>query len=128
MRDPSSAGRRILYTKAILKYFPKSLPHTFRANPVSIRRGLLTHTATAPVTTASVQVAHLIDVVMYRGSDTLYGWVFDSLQLLGLKLVAIASGALSVVAESLAPSTTLERMQVRRAADRGTAAAHGDWR
>jgi ATP:ADP antiporter, AAA family len=27
---------------------------------------------------------------IYRGSDALYGWVFDSLQVLGLKLGAIA--------------------------------------
>ena len=33
---------------------------------------------------------NLIDVVIYRGSDALYGWVFDSLQALGLKLGAIA--------------------------------------
>ena len=29
-------------------------------------------------------------MVIYRGSDALYGWVFDSLQALGLKLGAIA--------------------------------------
>ena len=29
---------------------------------------------------------NLIDVVVYRGSDALYGWLFDSLQALGLKL------------------------------------------
>ena len=28
---------------------------------------------------------NLIDVVIYRGSDALYGWVFDSLQAAGLK-------------------------------------------
>ena len=28
---------------------------------------------------------NLIDVVIYRGSDALYGWVFDSLQLRGIK-------------------------------------------
>ena len=33
---------------------------------------------------------NLIDVVVYRGSDALYGWVFDGLQALGLKLGAIA--------------------------------------
>jgi len=31
----------------------------------------------------------LIDVVLYRGFDALYGWVFDSLQALGLKLGTI---------------------------------------
>ena len=33
---------------------------------------------------------NLIDVVIYRGSDALSGWVFDSMQALGLKLGAIA--------------------------------------
>src|SRR5258706_3582229 len=37
---------------------------------------------------------NLIDVVIYRGSDALYGWVYDSLQALGLKLGAIALFAL----------------------------------
>ncbi len=60
---------------------------------MSRRREFLKQT-TAAVTAASVQVAHLIDVVMYRGSDTLSGWVLDSLQALVLKLVAIASGPL----------------------------------
>ena len=41
---------------------------------------------------------NLIDVVIYRGSDALYGWVFDSLQALGLKLGAIALCALPVAA------------------------------
>src|SRR5947208_11871864 len=29
---------------------------------------------------------NLIDVVVYRGSDALYGWVFDILQSVGLKI------------------------------------------
>ena len=41
---------------------------------------------------------NLIDVVIYRGSDALYGWVFDSLQALGLKLGAIALVRLPVAA------------------------------
>ena len=41
---------------------------------------------------------NLIDVVIYRGSDALYGWVFDSLQVLGLKLGAIALVALPLAA------------------------------
>src|SRR5262249_60005594 len=47
---------------------------------------------------------NVIDVVIYRGSDALYGWVFDSLQGLGLKLGAIALVALPVAAGWLAPS------------------------
>ena len=37
---------------------------------------------------------NFIDVVVYRGSDALYGWVFDSLQAIGLKLGAVALCAL----------------------------------
>jgi ATP:ADP antiporter, AAA family len=58
---------------------------------------------------------NLIDVVVYRGSDALYGWVFDSLQALGLKLGAIALCALPVVAGWLLLSMALGRTQARRA-------------
>jgi AAA family ATP:ADP antiporter len=56
---------------------------------------------------------NLIDVVIYRGSDALYGWVYDSLQALGLKLGAIALCALPVVAGWLILSTALGQMQER---------------
>jgi AAA family ATP:ADP antiporter len=56
---------------------------------------------------------NLIDVVIYRGSDALYGWVYDSLQALGLKLGAIALCALPVVAGWLILSTGLGRTQER---------------
>jgi AAA family ATP:ADP antiporter len=59
---------------------------------------------------------NLIDVVIYRGSDALYGWVFDSLQGLGLKLAAIALCALPVAAGWLALSAALGWTQERRAA------------
>ena len=59
---------------------------------------------------------NVIDVVIYRGSDALYGWVFDALQGLGLKLGAIALCALPVVAGWLVLSTVLGRTQERRAA------------
>ena len=65
---------------------------------------------------------NLIDVVIYRGSDALYGWVFDSLQMIGLKLGAIALCALPVVAGWLILSTSLGRTQERRAADAATTA------
>jgi ATP:ADP antiporter, AAA family len=68
---------------------------------------------------------NLIDVVIYRGSDTLYAWVFDSLQALGLKLGAIALCALPVVAGWLVLSAALGRTQERRAAQLGAAAAQG---
>jgi AAA family ATP:ADP antiporter len=69
---------------------------------------------------------NLIDVVVYRGSDALYGWVFDSLQALGLKLGAIALCALPVVAGWAVLSVVLGRTQERRAAARLGAAAQGD--
>jgi AAA family ATP:ADP antiporter len=60
---------------------------------------------------------NLIDVVIYRGSDALYGWVYDSLQALGLKLGAIALCALPVAAGWLVLSTALGRTQERLATD-----------
>jgi len=68
---------------------------------------------------------NLIDVVIYRGSDALYGWVFDSLQWLGLKLGAIALVALPVAAGWLALSAVLGRAQERRAGSTGQAALQG---
>jgi len=59
---------------------------------------------------------NLIDVVIYRGSDALYGWVFDSMQALGLKLGAIALVVLPVAAGWLILSAGLGRTQERRAA------------
>jgi AAA family ATP:ADP antiporter len=58
---------------------------------------------------------NLIDVVIYRGSDALYGWVYDSLQALGLKLGAIALCVLPVAVGWLVLSTALGRMQERLA-------------
>jgi len=68
---------------------------------------------------------NLIDVVIYRGSDALYGWLFDSLQALGLKLGAIALCALPVTAGWLWLSGALGRVQERRAAKPGAGAAIG---
>jgi len=58
---------------------------------------------------------NLIDVVIYRGSDALHGWVFDTLQALGLKLGAIALCALPVAAVWLILSAALGRAQERHA-------------
>ncbi|MGH8802521.1 MAG: NTP/NDP exchange transporter [Casimicrobiaceae bacterium] len=69
---------------------------------------------------------NLIDVVIYRGSDALYGWVFDSLQALGLKLGAIALCALPVVGGWLVLSAALGRTQERRAARVVAPGAQGD--
>jgi AAA family ATP:ADP antiporter len=68
---------------------------------------------------------NLIDVVIYRGSDALYGWVFDSLQLLGLKLGSIALVAAPVAAIWLALSAALGRAQEQRAKLIGGSAASG---
>lgn len=59
---------------------------------------------------------NLIDVVVYRGSDALYGWVFNSLQALGLKLGAIALCVIPLAAAWCALSAALGRVQERRAA------------
>lgn len=59
---------------------------------------------------------NLVDVVVFRGSDALYGWIFDSLQALGLKLAAIAACAVPAALGWLALSAALGRAQERRAA------------
>jgi AAA family ATP:ADP antiporter len=59
---------------------------------------------------------NFIDVVVYRGSDAVHGWLFESLQAIGLKLGAVALCALPVAAAWLALSTVLGRMHERRAA------------
>jgi len=58
---------------------------------------------------------NLTDVVIYRGSDALYGWVFDSLQAIGLKLGAVALVSVPVAAIWLVLSGALGRAQERRA-------------
>jgi AAA family ATP:ADP antiporter len=69
---------------------------------------------------------NLIDVVVYRGSDAAYTWVYDSLQLLGLKLAGIAVVALPVAAAWIVLSGALGRLQENRAARLALAAARGD--
>ena len=63
---------------------------------------------------------NLVDVVVYRGSDALSGWIFDSLQALGLKLGTIALCSLPVVAGWFILSVGLGRAQERRSAQRPT--------
>jgi ATP:ADP antiporter, AAA family len=58
---------------------------------------------------------NLVDVVVYRGSDALSGWIFDTLQGLGLKLGAIALCSLPVVAGWAVLSLALGREQEKRA-------------
>lgn len=57
---------------------------------------------------------NLVDVVVYRGSDALSGWIFDSMQAAGLKLGAIALCSLPVVAGWFFLSIGLGRAQERR--------------
>ena len=68
---------------------------------------------------------NLIDVVIYRGSDALYGWVFDSFQAVGLKLGAIALIAAPVSVVWFILSVTLGRAQERRVKVVETGAALG---
>ena len=70
---------------------------------------------------------NFIDVVVYRGSDAFYGWMFGSLEALGLKIATIALCAIPVAAGWLVLSSALGRTQVRRAAREVEAAAPGDW-
>lgn len=63
---------------------------------------------------------NLIDVVIYRGSDALSGWIFDTMQVIGLKLSAIALCSLPVVAGWFLLSTHLGRVQERRSTQRTT--------
>ncbi|MFZ3354129.1 MAG: MFS transporter [Xanthobacteraceae bacterium] len=69
---------------------------------------------------------NLIDVVIYRGSDALYGWLYDGLQALGLKLGAIALVSVPVAAIWLILSAVLGRAQERRAERINAVAASGD--
>jgi AAA family ATP:ADP antiporter len=72
---------------------------------------------------------NLIDVVIYRGSDALYGWVYDSLQALGLKIGAIALCVLPVAAGWIVLSTALGRTQeglATKTADQGAAAGQSE--
>jgi len=62
---------------------------------------------------------NLVDVVVFRGSDALYGWLFGSLQAMGLKLAAIAACAIPAAFGWLVLSMALGRAQERRAAKGG---------
>jgi AAA family ATP:ADP antiporter len=65
---------------------------------------------------------NLVDVVVYRGSDALSGWIFDTMQALGLKLGAIALCSLPVVMGWLVLSMGLGRAQERRSTQTATPA------
>jgi ATP:ADP antiporter, AAA family len=63
---------------------------------------------------------NLVDVVVYRGSDALSGWIFDTMQAFGLKLGAIALCSLPVVAGWFVLSMGLGKAQERRSAQTTT--------
>ncbi len=64
---------------------------------------------------------NLVDVVVYRGSDALSGWIFDTMQAVGLKLGAIALFSLPVVAGWFVLSIGLGRAQEKRSAQAAAA-------
>ena len=68
---------------------------------------------------AKYKAKNLVDVVVFRGSDALYGWVFGSLEAAGLKIAAIAACAVPAALGWLALSVALGREQERRAAKAG---------
>ncbi|HLI12090.1 MAG TPA: MFS transporter [Alphaproteobacteria bacterium] len=59
---------------------------------------------------------NVIDVVVFRGSDALYGWVFAVLRSLGLGLAGIAGIAVPLALGWLGLAVLLGRVQERRAA------------
>jgi ATP:ADP antiporter, AAA family len=71
---------------------------------------------------------NLVDVVIYRGSDALSGWIFDTLQGIGLKLDAIALVCLPVVAGWAVLSLVLGRTQEKRSAQPGMTSVLGSKR
>lgn len=64
---------------------------------------------------SNYKVKNLIDAVVFRGSDALYGWLFDSLKAIGLKLAAITACAVPAVLGWTALSIMLGRAQTKLA-------------
>jgi len=63
---------------------------------------------------------NVIDIVVFRGSDALGGWLFAALRSLGLELQAIAVASIPAMAAWFALALALGRAQERRAAGRKT--------
>lgn len=59
------------------------------------------------------KVKNLIDLVVYRGSDALYGWIFVSLRGMGLSVGAIAAIAVPITIAWLLIAVALGRTQQR---------------
>jgi AAA family ATP:ADP antiporter len=64
---------------------------------------------------------NVIDNVVFRGSDALFGWLFTILRGAGMELGAISLATVPVTAAWLALALTLGRMQEKRVAAIGTA-------
>jgi AAA family ATP:ADP antiporter len=58
---------------------------------------------------------NVIDNVVFRGSDAVFGWVFHALRGAGLELGAISLATVPVTAAWLALALALGRMQEKRA-------------
>ena len=63
---------------------------------------------------------YVIDNVVFRGSDALFGWLFAALRGLGMELGAISLAAVPVTAAWFALALTLGRIHERRAQSKGT--------
>ena len=63
---------------------------------------------------------NVIDNVVFRGSDALFGWLFTALRGAGMELGAISLATVPVTAAWLALALTLGRMQEKRAAATAT--------
>ena len=63
---------------------------------------------------------NVIDNVVFRGSDAVFGWLFTALRGAGLELGAISLATVPVTAAWLALALTLGRMQEKRAASAAT--------
>ena len=59
---------------------------------------------------------NVIDNVVFRGSDAVFGWLFTALRGAGMELGAISLATVPVTAAWLALALTLGRMQEKRAA------------
>jgi ATP:ADP antiporter, AAA family len=63
---------------------------------------------------------NVIDNVVFRGSDALFGWLFTALRGAGMELGAISLATVPVTAAWLALALTLGRMQEKRVTTAGT--------
>ena len=72
------------------------------------------------------KVKNVIDLVVYRGSDALFSWLFVSLKALGLSLGTVAALAVPVSLVWLAVAIALGRTHERRSSPQYSLAVEGD--